>query len=108
VDIPQDQLGFLLSELRNGRSLPLDFLLHAHPSTRLSASLMGEMAVSQLPEPRGTATVFTARVPFPENALPLDALKAGYSGKAKILLGTRPLAWIWFHPFLTRLRIWTL
>lgn len=108
VDIPQDQLGVLLSELRNGRSLPLDFLLHAHPSTRLSASLAGETAVSQLPEARGTSTVFTARVPFPGNALPLDALKAGYSGKAKILLGTRPLAWIWFHPFLTRLRTWTL
>jgi hypothetical protein len=64
--------------------------------------LRGELTevaqVSQLPEMRVAETVFTARIAFPE-AVPEGGLKAGYTGKASIVLGRRPWGWLLSRPF---------
>ena len=108
LDLRQQSLGSVLAALREGRVLPVDFILHAHARQPLRAQLTDASQVSQLPEMRHEETVFTARVPFPEAALD-GGIKAGYTGKASIVMGTRPWGWILVRPFLQYWRMnWSL
>ncbi len=103
LDIRQADLGAVLSGLERG-PLPVDFILHAHPANPLVTSLTGSSAVGQIPETRKGLGVFLARAPFPAGTELEAVLKPGYTGRAKIRLGRRPLGWVLFHPFLNYLR----
>jgi len=104
LDIRQKDLGDVLSDLDAGRALRVDFILHPHPSVPLTTTLQGANRVSQVPELKKTGSVFIARAPFPQNS-PLDELlKPGFTGKAKLLMGRRPLGWVATRPFLNYLR----
>lgn len=108
LDLRQPNLGTILAALREDRALPVDFILHAHARQPLRAQLTDAGQVSQLPEMRHEETVFTARIPFPETALD-GGVKAGYTGKASIVMGTRPWGWILLRPFLQYWRMnWSL
>lgn len=98
LDLRQQDLGPLLRALSGGEALPVEFILHAHARRALAGKLEGAIQVSQLPVPRASETVFVARIPFPEAALE-GGLKAGYTGKASIRLGRRPLGWLLLRPF---------
>jgi hypothetical protein len=87
-----------LGALNSHRTLPVDFILHAHSRNTLHGHLTSAEQISQLPEMREAQTVFTARIPFPADALD-GGLKAGYTGKASIVLGRRPWGWILLQPF---------
>ena len=105
LDIPQKNLGDLLAALDAGRKLQVDFILHPHPKTPLTATLAGPDNVSQMPELRKTGSVFIARVPFPPDSPLEDVLKPGFTGKAKIFMGHRAFGWIVSRPFVNYLRI---
>jgi multidrug resistance efflux pump len=98
LDLRQKDLGPVLGALGAGRSLPVDFILHAHSRDALRGELTEVGQVSQLPEMREAETVFTARIPFSAAALE-GGLKAGYTGKASITLGRRPWGWQLTSPF---------
>jgi multidrug efflux pump subunit AcrA (membrane-fusion protein) len=98
IDLRQQDLGPVLRVLREGGVLPVDFILHAHSRQPLQADLSSANQVSQLPETRRAETVFTARVPLPDTPLE-GGVKAGYTGKASILLGRRPWGWLLIRPF---------
>jgi len=98
LDLRQQDLGPVLRALGSGRTLPVDFILHAHSRDALRGELSAAAQVSQLPEMREAETVFTARIPFPGAALE-GGLKAGYTGKASITLGRRPWGWLLLGPF---------
>ena len=98
LDLRQQDLGALLRGLSTGEALPVEFILHAHARQALKGELSGSIQVSQLPVARASETVFVARIPFPEAALE-GGLKAGYTGKASIYLGRRPLGWLLLRPF---------
>ena len=98
LDLRQDDLGAVLGALGEGRILPVHFILHAHSRSGLWAELSSASQVSQLPEVRDAATVFTARIPFPASNLDGD-LKSGYTGKASIVLGRRAWGWSLTAPF---------
>lgn len=105
MDIKQKDLGDLLAALDAGRKLTVDFILHPHPNTALTATLAGGDSVSQVPELRKAGSVFIARAPFPPHSPLEDVLKPGFTGRAKIVLGRRPLGWILARPFLNYLRV---
>lgn len=108
LDLRQQDLGPVLQSLRAGRVLPVDFILYSHSRFPLRGELASAESISQLPETRHTETVFTARIPFPEG-LPEAGAKAGYTGKASIVLGWRPWGWILLRPFLQYWRMnWSL
>jgi biotin carboxyl carrier protein len=98
IDLRQQDLGPVLAALGAGRILPVDFILHAHSRNALRGDLTGNAQISQLPEMRETETVFTARIPFSSSALE-GGVKAGYTGKASIVLGRRPWGWTLLKPF---------
>ena len=105
LDIRQNDLGDLLAALDAGRRLPVGFILHPHPHIALEATLAGSGQVSQVPELKKAGSVFIARVPFPKDSPLEDLLKPGFTGKAKIAMGSRPLGWVIFRPFLNYLRV---
>lgn len=105
MDIKQKDLGDLLGALDAGGKLPVDFILHPHPNTALVATLEGPENVSQVPELKKTGSVFIARAPFPPHSPLEDVLKPGFTGKAKIQMGSRPLGWILTRPFLNYMRV---
>jgi len=105
MDIKQNDLGDLLNALDGGRRLPVDFILHSHPKTPLTATLEGTGNVSQIPELKKTGSLFIATAPFPSNSPLEDVLKPGFTGKAKIQMGRRPLGWVLFRPFLNYIRV---
>lgn len=108
LDLRQKDVGPILAALRDGRRLQVDFILHAHSRQPLAGELNDVSQVSQLPEMRHAETVFTARIPFPEDSLE-GGVKAGYTGKASILLGWRPWGRILAGPFLQYWRMnWSL
>lgn len=98
LDLRQKDLGPVLRALGEERSLPVDFILHAHSRDALRGELTAVGQVSQLPEMREAETVFTARIPFSADGLE-GGLKAGYTGKASIALGRRPWGWQLTGPF---------
>lgn len=108
LDLRQQDVGPVLAALREGRRLRVDFILHAHSRHPLSGELADVAQVSQLPEMRHSETVFTARIPFPGEP-PEGGIKAGYTGKASILLGRRPWGRNLIGPFLQYWRMnWSL
>ena len=108
IDLRQQDLGPVLQALGSGRKLPVDFILHAHSRNTLHGVLSEVARVSQLPELRHNETVFTARIPLVSESLE-GGLKAGYTGKASIVLGRRPWGWLLLAPFRQYLRMnWSL
>jgi biotin carboxyl carrier protein len=98
LDLRQQDLGPVLQALQERKTLPVDFILHAHSRAALRGNLSETVRISQLPELRETETVFTARIPFPDAALD-GGLKPGYTGKASITLGRRPWGLLLARPF---------
>ena len=97
LDLRQKDAGILLEALGRGESLPVDFILQAHSHKPLQGSLNGVEALSQLPELRATESVFTARLPISKSEG--LSLRSGYTGKASIRVGRKPLGWLLIRPF---------
>ncbi len=105
LDIRQQDLGDVLEQLGQGRILPVQFILHPHPSVPITTQLAGSGDIAQVAELRKTGSVFVARVPFPPGTPLEDLLKPGFTGKAKLTMGTRPLGWVMIRPFLNFVRV---
>lgn len=102
--ISQADLGDLLGRLRDGSALNVDFILHAYPMTTLHTKLSGPDSVSMLPVVEPAGSFFTAKAPFPNETTLQGRIKPGYTGKAKVIMGNRPLAWVIGKPFLDYVR----
>jgi len=105
LEVKQADIGDLLETLHVKHKLPVDFILHSHSQTQLSATIDGDDEISQLPEMRKDHSVFLVRIPFPKGSTLDPLLKSGYTGKAKIRLGQSSLAYAWFRPFLNYWRV---
>jgi multidrug efflux pump subunit AcrA (membrane-fusion protein) len=101
LDVRQQDAGAVLDALQSGAPLSVDFLLHSHARHPLRGELSGSDSLSQLPELRANQSVFTARLPIPAQVLKEKGidLRSGYTGKASIRLGRRPLGWLLVRPF---------
>jgi hypothetical protein len=60
--------------------------------------------VTPIAEARGGLNVFRVEGTVKESS---PRLRPGMEGIGKIEIGTRKQAWIWFHPLLDWLRIWS-
>lgn len=109
IDLRQQDLGALLGALRAGQELPVDFILHAQTGLRLHTSVRGADAISQTAHMKPGGAFFGVTTPFPVDSAFVDKLKPGYTGKAKISLGYRPLASVMMRKFLDYWRVeWSL
>lgn len=105
LQIRQQDLGDVQHALSDGRPHRINFILHAHSDRRLQAQVQGLDALSPAAELGSKGSYFLLRTRFPGGELALQDLKTGYTGKAKITLGYRPLWRILFTPFLNYMNV---
>ena len=105
VDLNQQDLGVVMEALRQGRSLPVDFILQAQTATHLRTFVNGPEAISETAHIKNGGSFFTVRAPFPVSDALATSLKPGYTGKAKIDLGHHPLAAVMMRKFLDYWRV---
>jgi multidrug efflux pump subunit AcrA (membrane-fusion protein) len=109
IDLHQQDLGVMLEALRDRGALPVDFILHAHTGTRLHTVIRGANSISQMARIKPGGAFFQARADFPVDSTLVNSLKPGYTGKAKINLGRRPLAAVMLRKFFDYWRVeWSL
>lgn len=118
VDVDERKIGLIRRALRDGEKPPVRYILYAQSAHTLTTTLedqnqIGAMAIprDRLREVAATASGSEKRSVFvitlPEPGIPEDIrpqLKPGLTGKAKIVLGHRPLSLLfarsvggWFH-----------
>lgn len=105
LEIRQSDIGDLLRALEKQESLPVNFILHSHSQYQLRATIDDVRRVSELPEIRQDHSAFLLRVPFPPGSPVEDLLKPGYTGKAKVRIGSGSLFHSWFRPFFNYWRV---
>lgn len=105
LDLKQTDLGVVLEALERGKPLDVDFILHAHADTPLKTTLSERRQISEMPEPKANGSFFLATLPLPSQDEIGRVLKPGYTGKAKIRLGYRPLGYVLIRPFLNYWRV---
>jgi hypothetical protein len=95
IDVDQKDIGRLSRKLANG-PLKVNYILYGQTDYSLAAKLENASQISSAAEARETEHVFTVtlkNVQIPESIQ--GALRPGFTGRAWIEFGTRPLGWIW-------------
>jgi len=105
LDIRQRDIGQLLRALEQQGTLPLRFVLHSHASQQLEATIESGLDISQTPEVKPDGSYFQAVINFPPDSPLRGVLKPGYTGKAKIRIGTTNLAYSLTRPFINIVRV---
>ena len=105
IDLKQQDLGVVLRALRQRADLPVDFILYAHTGTRLRTFIHGIGSISETAHVKPGGSFFQVRGDFPVDSALAANLKPGYTGKAKIDLGRRPLAAVMLRKFFDYWRV---
>ncbi len=100
LQIRQQDLGEVQTALSDDQPHRIDFILHSHSDRKLHAEVQGLASLSPAAELGPKGSYFILRTQFPGGEISIQDLKTGYTGKAKITLGTRPLWRVLFTPFL--------
>jgi hypothetical protein len=107
VRVGEAEVALLQSQLQRGKSLPLTLILHSMPDQRLTAIVRDGDAISQLsyPSALARANAFLVRADLEVSPNLRSALKVGYTGRARIPIGWRPLGYLATRKFLNYLRV---
>jgi multidrug resistance efflux pump len=100
LQIRQQDLGEVQTALSDDQPHRIDFILHSHSDRKLHAEVQGLASLAPAAELGPKGSYFILRTQFPGGEISIPDLKTGYTGKAKITLGTRPLWRVLFTPFL--------
>jgi multidrug efflux pump subunit AcrA (membrane-fusion protein) len=102
VEVDEKKIGRVEMALsRNPGGLPVRYLLYSHSADTLAARLRQPSQISSFAQPRENQSVFLLSirdVEIPARLLP--AMRPGLTGRAKVQLGRKPLA------YLTACRVW--
>jgi len=105
VEIEEADFGLVRRALEKGKALPVDYILQARSDIRLRTQLSSEGQLSQMAYVNQTRNVFYAHLGGIDVPPELrDRLRPGFSGRAKIALGRRPLAVVLFGNFAAYVR----
>lgn len=103
--IKQADIGQLLRALQDQGELPVRFVLHSHATQSVRTTLHNSVEISQLPQIYHGQSYYLAVLTFPSDSPLHELLKPGYTGKAKIRLGTANFAYALTRPFINFLRV---
>lgn len=105
--VGESEVALLQSRLQRGEQLPLTLLLHSMPDQKFAATVRDVNAISQLSYPYalGRANVFVVHAEVEVSPALRAALKAGYTGRAKVRVGWRPLGYLATRRFVNYLRM---
>jgi hypothetical protein len=106
VDVEESDFGVVQNALRTGKPLEVEYILYARSSVKLKAVIRSIDQLSQMAYAKGTQNVFFVTV----TGIPLPAelqhdIRPGFSGKARVLVGSRPLFLVMSRKFIHFLRV---
>ena len=106
VDIQESDFGILQNALRRGHPVEIEYILYARSSVKLKAELTSIDQLSQMAYAKGTENVFYVTV----TGIPLPSelthdIRPGFSGKARVIVGSRPLFLVMSRKFIHFLRV---
>jgi multidrug resistance efflux pump len=104
VKLPENDVAALLERLRSGQEIPVRFKLAALPQKTFTASLSDATAVSAAAEVSGKRNTFRVTMPLPSDPEYDVLFRAGYTGKARFVVGYRPLSYAATRRFVDWLR----
>lgn len=104
ISLPETDIAVLLKRLESGAQIPVSYLLNSLPQRRLQATITGTDAVSSASEVVSGRNVFRVTVPLPEDAEFASLLRAGYTGRARLTLGKRPMIYLTTRRFINWVR----
>lgn len=90
--VPEADVAGILALLRDGRTIPVRFILNALPQKRFSTVIERPDAVSPISEVVAGKNVFRITSVLPDNPSDAQLFRAGFTGRAKLLMGRKPLA----------------
>jgi biotin carboxyl carrier protein len=93
VNLPEADVAALLERLHNGAAVPVRFKLASIPQKTFATSLSGTDAVAAASEVIGGRNVFRIVIPLPPEPDYDNIFRAGYTGRARLVIGYRPLAY---------------
>lgn len=103
--IKQADIGLLLRSLKQYGELPVRFVLHSHATQSVTTTLHDKVEISQLPQIYHGQSYYLAVLTFPADSPLHEVLKPGYTGKAKIRIGSSSFAYAITRPFINFLRV---
>jgi hypothetical protein len=106
VDIDEAEFGIVQNALRAGRPIEVEYILYARSSVKLKAQVQSIDQLSQMAYAKGTQNVFyvtVAGIPLPQELM--NDIRPGFSGKARVVVGSRPLFLVMSRKFIHFLRV---
>lgn len=104
VGLPEADVALLLRRLHQGEEVPVRYLLNSLPHRKLEARVTGSDVVSSSSEVQAGRNLFRVTVPLPEDAEFATLFRAGYTGRARLAIGYRPIAYVTTRRFLNWIR----
>jgi biotin carboxyl carrier protein len=104
INIPEGDIAEVLRQLAKDRPIPVRYLLASLPNKKFSTEIQGASAISAASEVVAGKNVFRATVPVELGEGEAAVLRAGYTGRARLEMGRRPLVYTATRRFLNWLR----
>lgn len=92
IHVPEADIAEILATIGQGKKIPVRFILNAFPEKRFSTVLDSSSAVSAVSEVVGGKNLFLLIVRVPRDAVGDLDFRAGFTGRAKLQIGYRPLS----------------
>lgn len=104
INIPEGDIAQVLERLAKGPPIPVRYILASLPGKKFSAQIRGASDVSASSEVVAGKNVFRATIPVDLDRQEAALLRAGYTGRARLEMGWRPLVYTATRRFLNWLR----
>jgi biotin carboxyl carrier protein len=104
VGIPETNVAEMLMRLHSGKPAPVRYVLNALPHREFKAEVTREECIASSSNVVAGKNIFRVLVPLPEDPAYAALFRAGYTGRARIGIGYRPLVFIATHRFINWIR----
>ena len=104
IHVPEADISEILATLRKGKKIPVRFILNALPEKKFAAVLDSSSEVSAISEVVGGRNLFRLIVALPHDAAGDLDFRAGFTGRAKLRIGYRPLSFVATRRFFNWIR----
>lgn len=104
IHIPEGDIAEVLKRLQSGGTIPVRYLLASLPGKKFQARISGDAEVSAASEVVAGKNIFKAVVPVELDGSDASLMRAGYTGRARLEMGRRPLIYTATRRFFNWLR----
>jgi hypothetical protein len=93
VNVPESDIVGVIEHLKKGSPLTIRYILNSLPQKKFTTQIRGLTAVSAASEVVAGKNIFKVTAPLPSEPEYASLFRAGYTGRARLEMGYRPLAY---------------